>query len=189
VGDHSHYYIDRGCRITITEVRPEHLAHLRRCYPDQDIQQLDMEHPVPLAGAPFDVIHCYGLLYHLSDPAPALEYLSANCRRMLFLETCVSFGEEKAINPIPENAASPIQAYSGGACRPTRPWVFEKLRELFQYVYVPKTQPAHPEFPLDWTAPEKHTASFSRAVFIASRERIDDDILVTSLPRHQALEA
>jgi 2-polyprenyl-3-methyl-5-hydroxy-6-metoxy-1,4-benzoquinol methylase len=81
IGHHSHYYIDRGCRVTITEARAENLFHLRHRYPDCSVQFLDMESPSRIDGSPFDVTHCYGLLYHLSKPKQALAFLSQNTSR------------------------------------------------------------------------------------------------------------
>lgn len=185
IGDHSGYYLDRGCEMTITEARQENLSYIRRRYPGQSVEWLNLEQPVPISGAPFDVVHCYGLLYHLNNPEPALDYMSHHCRHLLFLETCVSFGNEKAINRVQEKQGDFTQAVSGQGCRPTRPWLFEILKSMFDYVYVPTTQPNHDEFPLDWTAPEKHTASFSRAVFIASRQPLQNEWLSATLLDHQ----
>lgn len=185
IGDHSHYYLDRGCKITITEARPQNLQYLKKLYFGYDIQHLDMEHPAPLKNAPFEIVHCYGLLYHLNNPAQALDFLSENCRRMLFLETCVSFGSGKEINLEAENQNNPTQAYTGIGCRPTRPWLFEKLQELFEHVYLPSTQPNHEEFPIDWTSPEKHQAALSRAIFVASREKLSNEFLTQELIDHQ----
>jgi hypothetical protein len=55
---------------------------------------------------------------------------------------------------------------------------------LFQYVYIPVTQPNHPEFPVDWTTgiPDHR---LWRAVFIASRDELRNDLLSTSLLDHQ----
>ena len=181
IGDHSHYYIDRGCRVTITEARAGNLAYIRRRYPNCSVQFLDMESPSRVDAAPFDVVHCYGLLYHLSNPQKALRFLSENTSRMLFLETCVSFGENEEINLTEEPKSNPTQACSGTGCRPTRAWLFRELQRLFEYVYVPTTQPCHEEFPLDWAVPEKHKAGFQRAIFIASRERLENDVLTPSL--------
>jgi hypothetical protein len=185
IGDHSHYYIDRECKLTITEGRPENLKHLKTRYPDCDVQFLDMENPSPLENSPFDVIHCYGLLYHLKTPEQALEFLSSQCKKMLLLETCVSFGNHKAINLVTEDSREPVTAVSGIGCRPTRIWLFEKLQELFTYVYIPKTQPNHEEFPLVWSSQDEHKAAFSRALFIGSHEKIDNDILVNTLLSRQ----
>lgn len=181
IGDHSHYYLDRGCSVAITEAREENLTYLRQRYPSGNVQFLDMESPSSVEGSPFDVVHCYGLLYHLSKPKEALAFLAQNTRRMLFLETCVSFGENEGINLTGELQSSPTQAYSGTGCRPTRTWLFRELQALFEYVYLPITQPCHSEFPLDWTAPQTHNAGLQRAVFIASRESLVNDALTSSL--------
>jgi len=185
IGDHTHYYIDRGCAITITEAREANLASLRRRYPHLDVESLDMDSPHPIASGPFDVIHCYGLLYHLGKPAEALTFLGENTTKMLFLETCVSFGESEEINLISEPQSDLTQAYSATGCRPTRSWVFNRLRALFAYVYVPTTQPCHAEFPLDWSNMKEHTARLQRAVFIASRHELENEFLSTSLLMRQ----
>jgi hypothetical protein len=181
IGDHSHYYIDRGCCVTITEARSENLEILRNRYPDHNVRFLDMEAPTWIAEGPYDVTHCYGLLYHLSRPREALYFLSQCTKNMLFLETCVSFGVGMDLNPIHESQVDPTQAYSGTGCRPTRKWVFDELRSLFEFVYLPKTQPWHEEFPIDWNKPETHKAALQRAIFIASRERIENELLETEL--------
>ncbi len=181
IGDHSHYYMDRNCQMTITEVKPVNLHILKNRYGNHDVRHLDMERPILVSSSAFDVVHCYGLLYHLSNPEKALEFLSKYCSKMLFLETCVSFGKEKKINPVIEDHSIASQSFTGNGCRPTRRLVFEKLKELFEYVYIPRTQPNHEEFPLDWTAPDEHRAGLIRAVFIASRETIDNEALSSTL--------
>jgi SAM-dependent methyltransferase len=183
IGDHSRYYRDRGCQITITEPREDNLALLRYRFPDADIRKHDLEAPGPeLDNESFDITHCYGTLYHLGNPETTIEYLAKLTRGMLLLETCVSFGDGLEINLVPENLKDPTQATSGSGCRPTRPWLFEQLKKSFPYVYVPVTQPNHPEFPTDWTRPELHTAPLTRAIFIASRTPLTNDQLTTSLP-------
>jgi SAM-dependent methyltransferase len=185
IGDHTHYFLDRGCRVTITEARDENLRLLRKRYPSMDIRRLDLENPCALIGAPFDVVYCYGTLYHLSNPASAIQSLSDNCSSLLLLETCVSFGNEISVNPVSENQRNPSQAFSGTGCRPTRPWVMRELQKYFEFVYVPITQPNHEEFPLDWTSPDEYAARLTRAVFVGSRARIDTPVLSAELPSKQ----
>jgi len=185
IGDHSHYYLDRGCRITITEARKDNLEYLRKRYSGIDIQHLDMEHPGPIANAPFDVIHCYGLLYHLRNPEFAIKFFDQHCKQLLFLETCVSFGEDERIKLLEEDKEKLTESFSGAGCRPTRPWVFSQLKKHFEYVYIPKTQPNHEEFPLDWTSSEEHQG-LSRAIFIASRSILTNEMLTTELLNHQS---
>jgi Methyltransferase domain len=185
IGDHSNYYTDRNCNITITEARNENLHHLRQRYPNHTVQLLDLEKPFSEEIDKFDIVHCYGLLYHMSNPAEVLDFLSKHCQGMLLLETCVSFGDEKQINLTAENQVNPTQAFSGMGCRPTRGWIFDKLKENFEYVYVPLTQPNHEEFPLNWNSPDNHSASLSRAVFVASRKEINNSVLAKELVMEQ----
>lgn len=182
IGDHSHYYIDRGCSITITEVRPDNLQYLRTRYPQNEVHFLDMENPVSLDNSPFDIVHCYGLLYHLENTEQALKFLSQSTKKILFLETCVSLGEDDELNLVPEKQRDRSQAFSGTGCRPTRLWLFKRLQDLFEYVYLPKTQPNHEEFPIDWADSK---ASLKRAVFIGSRIALENEMLTQSLPSYQ----
>jgi len=183
IGDHSSYYLDRGCDVTITEARPENIAILKSRFPDQHVFPLDLDRPTAIPGTPFDVVHSYGLLYHLQAPEQALQFMSENCSGILFLETCVSFGAEAAVNLVGEPQRDPTQAYSGEGCRPTRSWVFGTLQKLFPNVYVTVTQPNHEEFPLDWNSPEKHKTKhgLQRSVFVASREAIQNESLSKTL--------
>jgi SAM-dependent methyltransferase len=185
IGDHSHYFLDRGCRMTITEARPGNLSHLRKRYPSADVRHLDLETPVQLENAPFDVVYCYGTLYHLSRPEPAIAFLGQCCSGTLLMETCVSFGDELRVNLVPEDRRNPSQACSGTGCRPTRPWVVRELKKYFEFVYLPVSQPNHEEFPVDWSRPDRHTAELSRAVFVASHGPIDSPMLSNGLPNEQ----
>ncbi len=189
IGDHSHYYIDRGCKITITEARKENLDLLRKRYPGQEVLHLDLESPSADFPEQFDIVHSYGLLYHLGYPAEAISYMSKQTRKMMFLETCVSFGGHSAINLVPEPQSSPTQSVTGVGCRPTRPWIFNELSKNFEYVYMPLTQPNHREFPLDWQEFTKTPTGLTRAVFICSRDPIQSDLLVNSIPDKQARHA
>lgn len=185
IGDLSGFFLDRGCRVTITEPRESNLNYIRHRFPDCPMASLDLEKPTDIPGAPFDIVSCFGLLYHLSNPTEALHTLAGQCRELLLLETCVSFGSNRAENIVDENVKSPTQAFSGRGCRPTRRWIFETLARDFAHVFVPRTQPDHAQFPIDWSRPEAHVAPLSRAVFIASRKPISNDQLRTELSDQQ----
>jgi hypothetical protein len=66
-----------------------------------------------------------------------------------------------------------------------RAWIFAELRRHAQYVHAPFTQPAHPEFPLNWGAVDGR--SMTRAVFVASRAALGNPQLVDSLPNRQLI--
>jgi len=187
IGDHTTFFLDRGCDVTITEGRPENVQELRRRFPDRPMRLLDLDAPDPTFAGSFDLTYCYGLLYHLATPAETLAYLAARTNAILLLETCVSFGDEEALNPVSEPRWSASQAVSGTGCRPTRPWVWARLAEHFDHVYATATQPCHDEFPLDWS-PEQTPADpskLTRSVFVASRSALESDLLLLELPRTQ----
>jgi SAM-dependent methyltransferase len=161
VGDHTFFFLDRNCSVLSLEARSENCqlftntmqAAIAAGYQKASrwrLVQGDVESLERAVNESFDIVYCYGLLYHLEDPAAALTAMAAHCLDMLLLESCVSFGSHEAVNEINEARSDPTQSFRGGGCRPTRPWIMSQLRALFPHVYVPRTQPAHEEFPLDW---------------------------------------
>jgi SAM-dependent methyltransferase len=186
IGDHSLFYLYRNCRLLAVEGRAGLAKKLsERLGIDVKIVDLDREPERLEQFGRFDFVHCYGLLYHLSDPARFLSTVSrvGDC---LLLETCVSFGSELNLNKCREPSSIPSQALHGEGCRPTRERIFDQLKLHYQHVYVTRTQPRHPEFPTDWTGPECKGAPLKRAVFVASHSPICNANLVTELPQKQA---
>jgi len=186
IGNLTDFFVDRGCRVVTTEARDANLRCLRARFPALDVRSLDLDHPGAAAIETFDIVFCYGLLYHLAQPDAAIAYLAGHSSDLLLLETCVSFGDEMAVNPCAEPADHVTQATSGMGCRPTRPWVAAQLRAHFEFVYFPATQPHHDQFPTDWDRPHQHTAPYARAVFVASRRELASPQLLTHMPRQQS---
>ena len=182
IGDHTSFFLDRNCTVTVTDVREENLVHVHKRFPLVGTRIFDIEGTSTPDLPSHEIVYAYGLLYHLADPASALIRMSSLAKEMLLLETCVSFGTNEAINQVPEDVTDPTQAAHGMGCRPTRLWVFNSLSRLFDYVYVPRTQPWHEEFPTDWLAPPPaNTTGLFRSVFIASRTPLDSPMLANSL--------
>ena len=184
IGDHTSFFLDRGCRVVSTDARRDNLRILRSRYPNIEVRHLDMDDPGGAMSASFDIVHCYGLLYHLNKPAEAIEFMARCCRKILLLETCVSFGDSESMNPCAERAEVASQSVAGQGCRPTRKWIYNQLRRHFDYVYMPITQPYHEEFPIDWTSPPSAYA-LTRSVFVASRQQLRNDLLVEEIPMQQ----
>jgi Methyltransferase domain len=185
IGDHTSFFLDRGCTVTTSDAREENLELLRRRLPDCRVWKLDLDAP-QAPDERFDIVYSYGLLYHLSRPAEALAFMAERCDALLLLETCVSFGDALAVNLVQEDVTNPSQAFEGTGCRPTRPWIVDQLRRHFEHVYVTQTQPWHEEFPLDWdvTAVPPPPA-LTRSVIVASRQALDLPSLTTEIPMRQ----
>jgi hypothetical protein len=184
IGDHTSFFLDRGCTVLVTEGREENLALLRQRYPELAPRLLDLDDPDPTFTAAAEIVYCYGTLYHLSHPAEALEYLARRATDLMLVETCVSPGDDETVNLVDEDVQNPSQALRGQGCRPTRAWVRARLAEQFSYVYVTTTQPWHEEFPLEWSftpSPDRLT----RCVFVASRQLISSPVLTQEIPARQ----
>jgi len=184
IGDHTSFFLDRGCQVVSTEAREDNLDILRTRYPNIQVKHLDLDNPDPNFNQVFDIVYCYGLLYHLQHPVEAIEFMSRCCQKILLLETCVSYGDGESVNSCAEVAESPSQAISGQGCRPTRKWVYNQLKQRFQFVYMPITQPNHEEFPIDWDS-HPSTRILTRSIYIASRQRLENNILVEEIPMQQ----
>lgn len=183
IGDLTGFFADRGCRVTSTEGRDDNLELLRQRWSDHErvrVEKLGLD-PVPSESfEAHEIVFCYGLLYHLSDPGAALGYLADACTGMLLLETQASFGDHSDHTAWQEDATIASAAVTGKACRPTRPWLTDQLRGLFEHVYFARTQPLHNEFPMAWT-PGAIPRS-PRLIMVASRTPIENDLLVTEPP-------
>jgi SAM-dependent methyltransferase len=184
IGDHTEFFLDRGCSVITSDGRPENVELLRRRFSWIDVRHLDLDDPDPAFRERADVVYCYGTLYHLRRPAEALEFLARCCASLMLVETCVSWGDDERLELVDEAAHLPSQAVSGQAVRPTRLWVYRRLRELFPHVYLPRTQPWHPEFPAQWEG-EGPSEGLTRAVFVASRSRLRNRRLTRRIPQRQ----
>jgi 2-polyprenyl-3-methyl-5-hydroxy-6-metoxy-1,4-benzoquinol methylase len=183
IGDLTTFFLDRGCRVRATEGRLDNYEVLRQRYehdPSVTTELLDLDPPPSVGtGDTFDVVFSYGLLYHLSRPDLALDYLAQVTGGVLLLETIVKPSGTPGPNAWAENAQLAGSAVSGTGSRPTRSWVWEQLRARFAYVAVPVTQPRHAEFPADWTLAAYPAAT--RAIFVASRTPLSNELLSTAL--------
>jgi SAM-dependent methyltransferase len=184
IGDHTSFFIDRGSRVVSTDAREENLKILRDRYPEIMTRNLNLDDPDQTFNEVFDIVYCYGVLYHLKKPAEAIEFMSHSCRKMLLLETQVAFGNDDSNKPHGEDPKYPVASYEGRGCQPTRRWVYNQLKRHFEYVYLPITQPHHKEFLTDWTHPPLNQ-SVIRCVFIASRQKIMSDLLLDEIPMKQ----
>lgn len=187
IGDHTLYYLYKGCQVVPLEGRQE-LCDVIKSRLDIDAVKINFETDLEQLSSfrSFDIVHCYGLLYHLSNPG---EFLAAVCKtgKLFLLETCVSTDDSPdPISIVTENHTDSTQAISGQGCRPTRKWLFDELKKYYQHVYCPITQPKHPEFPLDLRA-NIGGDQLTRAVLVASMQALDNIKLnstVTNIYEH-----
>lgn len=181
IGDHTFFYLIKNCHVLPTDARSELVEFIKNRYgieaklfnAETDLIKINtLGH--------FDIIHCYGLLYHLRKPAEFIEAVSS-IGNTLLLETCVSPDQLPLdIYLTEECKKNPTQAFSGFGCRPSRKWIESELKKHFKNIYYPRTQPKHIEFPVDWRSTPKD--GLIRSIFIASHSEIWNPNLTTEMP-------
>jgi SAM-dependent methyltransferase len=184
IGLHTPFFLERGCVVTVTDGRAENAAEIARRHPGVKTAIVDLEVDRPIELGRFDVIYCYGLLYHLSNPQRSLARLADVCDGQLLLETAVSPGTHDELLLVRDPDAF-NQAISGIGCRPTRLWILNRLKSLFGYGYIPRTQPDHVDFPADWV----HTPiqTMHRSIFVGSRTPLALPTLTDQVPGEQPI--
>lgn len=182
IGDHTLYYLFKNCTVCPTDGRKDLVDYMKRRLGIK-AEKIDIEKEIPkiMKIRDFDVVHCYGILYHLKNPLEFIQALSC-IGGMVLLETCVSPGNEDEVYYVDEMSENPTQAMRNTGSRPTRKWVYNRLREYFPYVYLPKTQPKHYQFPLNWNNLKKENVKhLIRSIFIASHKPIHSSLLTQKL--------
>jgi hypothetical protein len=185
IGDHTSFFIDRGCAVTATDARPDNLAVLSRRYPGVRTLLFDADGPAPGELSAHEVVYAYGVLYHLRRPAQGLTTLANLCSAMLLLETCVSYGDESSVNLVIEDPADPTQVRLWawlpsnspvGVCSTTRK---SSLRLSDQDTALA------PQIPIDWSHPPENVTGLYLSVFVGAREPIASPLLLDRIINRQ----
>ncbi len=181
IGDHTIFYLFKNCEVFPTEGRKELCDFISYRFGIKTLK-IDVENELNLLKAlpHFDIIHCYGLLYHINNPEEFITEIK-NIGDILLLETCVSLENDLEECIVPEDKKDNTQAVSGDGCRPSRNWLFDVLKRNFEYVYIPYTQPKHPQFPLIWDDKKTKDNELTRCVFVASHKPLSNKNLCEKL--------
>jgi 2-polyprenyl-3-methyl-5-hydroxy-6-metoxy-1,4-benzoquinol methylase len=150
IGHFVPFYLERGCDVTAIDGRPENIAELRRRHPRAHAEVADVQSLDPASVGEFDVIHCFGLLYHLDSPVAALRHLRAMCGGLMVLETMVC-DSSKPVAVLVDETKAASQALDGMGSRPSPSFLALALNRVgFDYVYGAAQPPEHPDFQFDW---------------------------------------
>jgi SAM-dependent methyltransferase len=170
VGRLTGFFINRGCSVVVTEARSENVDELRRRLPTVDAREADVEETLEHFGR-FDVVFCYGVLYHLESPLRALRNMADVCDELLLIETMVC-DSRSAVLRLEDEPKSVNQALRGMAHRPSPSYLSMALNRVgFDYVYTATNPPDHPDyrFALLDNMDSTRDGALLRGVFIASR--------------------
>ena len=179
VGHFARLYADCGAQVVAVEGRAENVQLLRERHRDVEAHVGDIQEMSLNGLGRFDIVHCFGLLYHLDSPVVALRRMATVCDDILLLETMVC-DAEASVMILADESRSMNQALTGLGCRPSPMFVALALNRLgFGFVYGAIVPPAHPDFQFEWrndlsVARDGHNL---RCVFVASHRPIVNDCL------------
>lgn len=175
-GDLARFFVDKGCDVVCVDGRPENIDGLHTLYPDLRAFVADVDgQPLDDFGT-FDVVFCYGLLYHLENPVASLRNMAAVCKELLLVETVICDYDAPILRLVDEELVS-TQAIRGLGSRPSPSFVGIALNRIgFPYVYMPTDQPDHPDFQFCWRndLAVQRDGHQLRSVFVASRQKLSN---------------
>jgi SAM-dependent methyltransferase len=135
VGRLTGFFLERGCSVVVTEARSENVDELRRRLPTVDAREADVEESLEHLGS-FNVVFCYGVLYHLESPLRALRNMAAVCSDLLLIETMVCDARLPVLR-LEDEPKSANQALRGLAHRPSLSYLALALNRIgFDHVYA-----------------------------------------------------
>jgi SAM-dependent methyltransferase len=179
-GHLAQFFVERGCTVVSTDTREENIARMKELYPGHDGRVADVETDDVASLGSFDVVFCYGLLYHLENPVRALRNLVAACDDLLLIETML-VDSPLAVLRLEDEYLSANQAVLGIAHRPSSAWLAMALDRIgMSSVYAAAEPPAHPDY--RWLRrgdlSTERDGHLLRGVFVASRHPLDLETLV-----------
>ena len=175
IGHFTAFYRSRGCTVVAIDGRPENVAELARRHPDVQASVADVQDLNPVTYGVFDVIHCFGLLYHLDSPVAALRRFEKMCRHFIVLETMVC-DSSRPVMVLADETKSFSQAMHGLGCRPSPSFLAVALNRVgFSCVYGATEPPQHRDFQFEWRddLSTNRNGVPLRCVVVASRDPLD----------------
>jgi SAM-dependent methyltransferase len=182
VGRLTGFFIERGCSVVATEARSENVVELRRRLPTVDVGEADVEESLLHLGS-FEIVFCYGVLYHLESPLRALRNIAAVCADLLLIETMVCDARFPVLR-LEDETKSVNQALRGLAHRPSPSYLALALNRVgFDHVYAATDPPDHPDYRFSrlGNMDTARDGALLRGVFIASRTPLEQPGLTSLL--------
>lgn len=146
VGFFSETLAECGLNVCGFDGREENVVEARRRLPHIPFEQGDIEERAILHLGRFDLVLCFGLLYHLENPLLAIRNLRGLTEKCLLLES-MCLPEEKPSMLLREEPRQEDQSLTNVACYPSEGSLVKMLyRAGFGMVYRVTPLPDHEDF-------------------------------------------
>ncbi len=182
-GHLAQFFINNGCNVTCVDAREENIKKLRSQYTGITTYVADIQTKQLNKIGTFDIVFCYGLLYHLENPIAALRNIKSACKELLLLETIIC-DHKLPVSLMIDEPPDPTQALRGLACRPSPSYITMALNQIgFPFIYKPKMSPEHPQFRFHWknNLEWKRDGHPIRCIFVASMTELQNPNLISLL--------
>jgi SAM-dependent methyltransferase len=135
-----------GFDVTAVDGRQENVAEAQRRNPDIRFFRLDAEDPAMKSLGKFDLVFCFGLLYHLENPFLTVRHLREMTRSLLLVEAVTYLGDEPIMGFVDESSWED-QGLRSCAFYPTEACLIKMMyRGGFPNVFRSATMPDHSEY-------------------------------------------
>jgi SAM-dependent methyltransferase len=171
VGYFSALLRDLGFEVTATDSRAENIAEARGRHPGIDFSVANAEDPSLSSLGRFDIVFCFGLLYHLENPFRVIRNLHALTGKLLLIES-MSVPNEQPFLFVLDEPAGVDQSMGAVSFYPSDGAILKMVyRAGFPHVYQFRELPNH----------ENYRASVGRecmrTMFAASLQPLDSALL------------
>lgn len=163
---------DLQFQVTALDARPENVAEAQKRYPGIDFRVSDAEEmDIPFLGT-FDLVLCFGLLYHLENPLRGMRNLRALTGKLILLESMIVEDDEPFLL-LRDEPAQEDQSLRAVSCYPSEGAIIKMaFRAGFPHVYRFQQLPDHDDF----RAVVGRTRA--RTVIVASVSALDSPLLL-----------
>ncbi len=162
-----------GLRVIGVDGRQQNVEEAQRRFPQIVFQQCDAQDSALRGLGQFDLVFCFGLLYHLENPLLAIRHLHAMTTKLLLLEGVIFPGEDPIMALVDEELHDD-QGLNHIAFYPTEACLVKMLYRCgFSQAYGLARQPDHPDY---HSSPDSRRV---RTVLVASRSPIASKLLMT----------
>ncbi|HUL35288.1 MAG TPA: class I SAM-dependent methyltransferase [Candidatus Eisenbacteria bacterium] len=173
LGHYANVLHSQGFDVLAVDGREENVIEAKRRYPDLRFQIADAQDPSLADLGKFDLVFCFGLLYHLENPFSVVRSISALASKLVLIEGIVYPSPEPVMVLMDENTGVD-QGLNFMAFYPSETCLIKMLRRAgFAHCHNPSRMPAHPEY-------HKGANGFRRrTVVAAAKEAIESSLLST----------
>jgi SAM-dependent methyltransferase len=146
IGHFSEMLRDLGLQVTAADARAENIAEARSRIPGVDFRVADAEDPSLAALGSFDLVVCFGLLYHLENPLRAIRNLRSLTGKLMLLES-MSVEDDQPFFLLLDEPEGEDQSLRAVSCYPSEGAIIKMAyRAGFPHVYRFRDLPDHEDF-------------------------------------------